>query len=853
MSLNIIVPIIVVFVSFAFAYKSLRGKISSNTSNNISFKNVILEIKVPKEVDEKHIDLQTAPVSSEHMFASLHGLLKVTPDEQEHMSFEIVSSPDGIKFYAAVPESIRSFVESQIYAQYPHAVIAEVDDYTHKLEKTAQVVVVGEIGLSKPDFFPIKTFKDFEVDPISAVTSALSEIKGKEQLWFQILTRPIPDVWQSEGSDYVKQLREGTLNKGGNILESFLKEISELFFLTIKRINTPAYLDPAYLAKTSPTPLAPRLTPGQELEVKAIENKLTKMGFESIIRVVAIAGTREAAELRLRSIVASLKQFSTSNLNSFVLMGGYKENAEAFDTYRRRVFPAGTYVLNIEELASIFHLPSATVETPAIAWANAKRGEPPLNLPQEDCTIFGVTTYRNKQIKFGIKDEDRRRHMYVIGKTGSGKSQLFRNMIIQDMRNGKGVGVLDPHGTLIDELLEMIPENRLDDVVYFDPSDADRPVALNMLEVVDENQKNLMASGIVGAIKHHFGSMSWGPRLEYLLNICILTLLEVEGTTLLGVTRLLTDQNYQKFITHQIKDPVLKEFWEKEFKEMKGNPRLITEAVAPIQNKIGRFLSSSTIRNILGRPKSTVRIDEIMNSNKIFLINLSKGKIGEDNANLLGSLLVSRIQFMALQRANIPENQRKDFFLFVDEFQNFASGSFESILSEARKYRLSLHLAHQYTSQVPEEILNAVFGNVGTMISFAIGAPDAETLAREYAPVFNENDLISLERQHMYLKLLIDGQTSKPFSALSLPRLGGETGNGQKAIAASREKYGQDRAYVEEKIKLWVERKFDLGMAIAEEVRAKKTFDQVQGSSEEPFNSSGERSLEGEVSISRKE
>lgn len=844
-----VVAIIVLVVSFTLAYRSLKGRVSSTSgTGSNTFKNIFLEIKVPKEVAEKHVDLQTAPISSEHMFASLHGLLKITPEEQEHFSFEIVSSPEGIKFYAAVPETIKSFVESQIYAQYPHCVVTEVSDYTHKVEKSSQVVLIAEVGLSKPDYYPIKTFKDFEVDPISAITSALSEVKGKEQIWFQMLVRPIPDNWQSEGASYVQQVREGSLAKAGSLVDTFTKEISAMIALTWRRFFTPSYEDPLFLAKTSPIASIPRLTPNQELEIKSIDNKLTKMGFESMIRIVAVASSEEIAQSRLRSVIASLKQFSTSNLNSFTVIGSYKRDDEAFESYRRREFPESyLYILNIEELASIFHLPSSTVETPAIAWSEAKEGEPPLNLPQENCTYFGITSYRSKQLKFGIKDEDRRRHIYEIGKTGSGKSQLFRNMIIQDMRNGKGVGVLDPHGTLIDELIDMIPENRIDDVVYFDPSDEQNPVALNMLEVIDANQKNLMASGIVAAIKHHFGTMSWGPRLEYLLNLCILTLLEVDGTTLLGVTRLLTDQNYQKFITHQVKDPVLKEFWEKEFKEMRGNPRLVTEAVAPIQNKIGRFLSSSTIRNILGRPKSTIRIDDIMNNGKIFLINLSKGKIGDDNANLLGSLLVSRMQFVALQRAKIPENQRKDFYLFVDEFQNFASGSFESILSEARKYRLCLHLAHQYTSQVPEEILNAIFGNVGTMISFAIGAADAEILAKEFAPVFDENGLISLERQHMYLKMLIDGQTSKPFSAVSLPRIEGGTSNGQVAVQMSRNKYGQDKTYVEEKIKLWVERKFDLGMAIAEEVKSKSQSD--IGS--DPRQ--GQTLSKGEVVVERKE
>ncbi len=832
MPLTILIPAVVILVSAVLAYRSLRNK--TGTFSNKAYENVILEIKVPRKSDEIKTseELKTAPIASENMFASLHGLLKMTPEDQEQFSFEIESSPEGIRFYVAVPPVIRSFIESQIYAQYPDATIKECEDYVTKRDRSDQVFMGAEITLSRPQFFPIKTFKDFEVDPISAITSALSEIRSKEELWFQVLVRPVPDTWQEEGHEYVKKLREGTLVKSyGNIFEPFLKEIVEVIMLTFKRIGTPAYADPTSPQNAKPggsaTPMV-RLSPGQELEIKAIENKLTKMGFETTIRVVAVAGSKDMAEMRLRSIIASLKQFSTANLNGFVSVSAYDSNEEFIDMYQKRVYGPGTYVLNVEELASVFHLPTSAVETPTIAWSAAKKGEPPLNLPQEGSTILGVTNFRNKQTEFGIKDEDRLRHMYLIGKTGSGKSQLFRNMIIQDMRNGKGVGVMDPHGTLIDELLEMVPDHRLDDVVIFDPSDEERPVALNMLEVLDSGQKNLMASGIVSAIKQHFGTMSWGPRLEYLLNISVLTLLEVEGTTLLGITRLLTDDNYRKFILHYVKDPVIKEFWAKEFMDMKGNSKLVTEAVAPIQNKIGRFLSSSTIRNILGRPKSTIRIDDIMNTNKIFFINLSKGKIGDDNANLLGSLLVSRMQFGAMQRAKVPEAQRIPFYLFVDEFQNFASGSFESILSEARKYKLALHVTHQYTSQVPEEVLGAVFGNVGTMIALAIGAPDAEVIGREYEPVFTPNDLINQERQHMYLKLMIDGMTSSPFSAFSLTRITGNTGNGPRAIELSREKYGQEREYVEEKIRAWVERKFDLGMAIAEENRRKKALEDAK-------------------------
>src|SRR3989338_8129307 len=309
------------------------------------------------------------------------------------------------------------------------------------------------------------------------------------------------------------------------------------------------------------------------------------------------------------------------------------------------------------------------------------------------------------------------------------------------MKTGEGLAVIDPHGDFIEKMLDFVPDRRVEDVVVMDPADYEHPVSLNMLEISDPRQKNLMASGLLDAFKKHFAEISWGPRFEYLLNNAILTLLDVPGTTLLGITRLLSDKNYQKYIVYKMKDPVLREFWEKEYTQMMTNPRLHTEAVAPIQNKVGRFLSSSTIRNIVGQRTSSLDLDAIMNEGKILLINLSKGKIGEDNANLLGSLLISRINFAAMQRVNIPEAERRDFYLYADEFQNFASGSFASILSEARKYRLNLHLTHQYTAQLPEEMREAVFGNVWTMIVFTIGAPDAQLLEKEFLPYFTSEDL----------------------------------------------------------------------------------------------------------------
>jgi len=440
--------------------------------------------------------------------------------------------------------------------------------------------------------------------------------------------------------------------------------------------------------------------------------------------------------------------------------------------------------------------------------------------------------------------------MYLIGKSGTGKSTLLASMITQDIVRGYGVGLLDPHGETVERVLERIPEERLDDVVVVDPSDREYPVGINLLELNNKSQKNLMTSALVSAIKHHF-DYSWGPRLEYLLNYSILTLLDAPNSTMLGITRLLEDPNYLKYVLQYVEDPVIKRFWAVEYKNMKGNMKLVTEAIAPIQNKVNRFLASSTIRNILGQQKSTIDFWDIMNSGKILLMNLSKGKIGEDNANLLGALLVSRIQFMALQRANIPPEERRPFYLYVDEFQNFATGSFESILSESRKYKMGLYLTHQYTAQLPEELLQAVLGNVGTIASFALGAPDAFSMANEFAPFFDQNDLISMGRFHIYIKLMIDGMTSMPFSGkILLPwvpetEIVPKTGISEEILQRSRDKYGVSEAAVTKEINDWTETQFDLGKALAQQHHLKDTSTPAKSSTSRKSSEEGEGS--GEV------
>lgn len=424
----------------------------------------------------------------------------------------------------------------------------------------------------------------------------------------------------------------------------------------------------------------------------------------------------------------------------------------------------------------------------------------PDEIQPTDVTLFATTNFRGSNRPFGIKTDDRRRHMYVIGKTGMGKSTLLENMIIQDVRAGRGLAVVDPHGDLVEKILKFIPSFRVNDVVYLNPADVEYPIAFNILEAIDPNQRHLVASGLIAVFKKLWVD-SWGPRLEYILRNTILALIEYPGSTLLGVNRMLVDKDYRSKVVRHISDPIVKSFWQGEYAAYANQFR--TEAISPIQNKIGQFLSSAIIRNIVGQPKSTIDMRDIMDSGKILLLNLAKGRIGEDNSALLGAMMITKLQVAAMSRIDIPEKDRHDFFLYVDEFQNFATESFANILSEARKYRLNLIIAHQYIEQLDENVRAAVFGNVGTIVCFRVGAADAEFLAKEFFPVFTETDLVNLTKYDVYLKLMIDGVASEPFSATGMPPVTNPDQLEDRVIRVSRERYAKTRAVVEEKISRW--------------------------------------------------
>ncbi|MDD5605719.1 MAG: type IV secretion system DNA-binding domain-containing protein [Patescibacteria group bacterium] len=753
---------------------------------------VLLSIEVPKENE-------TTALAAELMFASLHGVYRPELDKkrgggQEHISFELQAKEKSIRFFVWVPRQLQGYVEGQIYAQYPGVNVTEVRDYASADKLDAQLAVAGtELNLTKPDIFPIKSFESFDVDPLAGITATLSKLENLDQIWIQLLISPVNDSWRNRAIDYITAIKTGRKSFRDTLVKG-LKGFASDVMATAVTGEVPKIEEKKV-----------ELAPGVEEALKRIEEKSTKLGFRTKIRLVAVAEDDIRARQRLDSVVGSFKQFNTTNLNGFTAAPLEGTKDDLLQYYASRYFrPDRASIMNVTELASIYHLPNQSVTTPHIAWAGSKKGEPPANLPLADevapaeLTNLGVTDFRGSQEKFGIKIKDRRRHVYVIGKSGVGKSTLLENMTLDDIREKRGVAVVDPHGEYVDYILEQIPSYRVNDVIVFNPGDREFPIGFNILEVENPKYKVVVASGVVGVFKKIFGD-SWGPRLEYWLSSAILALLDYPNATLMMVPRLFTDPIFREQVIEKIQDPVIKARWINEYNKL--DQRQQNETISPILNKVGQFLSSSLVRNIVGQPKSAISMRKVMDEGKVLLIKLSKGLIGEDNAALLGALLITQIQMAAMSRADTTDQeQRKDFFLYVDEFQNFATDSFAAILSEARKYRLSLTLAHQYVNQLSETVAKAIFGNVGTLVSFRVGGEDAEFLQKEFSPVFDAQDLVNLDVFKIYLKLSIDGLTAGAFSATTLPPIGEVTGNAQKIVTLSRERYSKPVDFVEDKL-----------------------------------------------------
>src|SRR3989344_4088807 len=748
-------------------------------SNDAQNDLVLLEIKTSRVGEE-------TPEAMVQFLSSLTGLnrrLFYFWRRAIPFSLEIAVIEQMIHFYISIPAKHKTFIESQLVSQYPKALLTKVKDYLPALLGESQIsnvksqisnenignlkleignylkfgkdtLSVGQMKLSASRLYPLRTTKDFkDVDPMSSLLGVLSKSQIGDAVCIQFLLRTVNSGWQQAGTRAMEK-----------------------------------YKDQDGATHTNPYS-------------KVITEKISINGFKTAIRILVNGPTKERSFHFMHEIANSFSSFNNPSGNSLTLKRPHlwrkKRLINAALKRSRRFMPTGQ-ILNVQELATIFHFPTVRLATiHNISWHKTILSEPPETLPiaegltdeqKSDINFIARTEFKNKSMVFGIKGQDRRKHIYIIGKTGTGKSTLIANTAISDMRNKKGFAIIDPHGDLCETLLDYVPSFRINDVVYLDPSDLEYTFSLNPLEVQNANQKELVVSGIVSIFKKIYG-LSWGPRLEYILRNTILSVIDLPNATLLMVPEMLTNDAFRHKALEHIKDPVLKNYWVNEFEQMQ--PRLKSEAMSPILNKVGQFISSTTMRNVVKDPKSTIDLEKIMNDGKILLLNLSQGKIGEDNAALLGAMTITKFQLAAMNRVHVREEERRDFYLYVDEFQNFATQSFIKILSEARKYRLNLILANQYIAQIPEDVRAAIFGNAGTMLSFIMGAEDAALFTKEYGEHYTSEELVSLERYQIINKLSIDNLVSLPFPAFTLPLAKSSNLNREKVIRVSRERYSK--------------------------------------------------------------
>jgi len=787
------IPIVVILVIL-----TIRNHKKANRLQVLNVESVLLMLEIPKDNDKKEL-------AAEQLFASLHGILrdkselKNSGGVQEHLSFEIASTGNQIRFFVWVPKILQSFVEGQIYSQYPSVQIYRMkEDYVDHRDNYP-VAYTSEVTLIENEALPIKTFESFEVDPLAGITGTLAKLNpnGGEELWIQILTRPIADDWHTKSDRWIKSVKDG---KGG--FDFF--HIDWRWFLEVLA----ALWRPPEGGTEQPVKV--ELSERDKTRVAKAEEKATKLGYQVKIRLAYVGSNEMNAKLNMQALVGTFKQFNSTNLNGFKMTGATFDR-NALDAYKTRQFTDEGFILNISELASVYHLPHTNVETPNIVWASSKTAEPPAKLPMltgdptfdENISAFGLTDFRGIKHQFGMYRRDRSRHVYIIGQTGSGKSGLLTLFALSDIYHNQGYCIIDPHGDLATDNLKFIPESRIKDVVYFNPADTQYPMAFNPLEVYDPARKPNISSEVIGVLKRMFGE-SWGPRLEHILRYTLLALLDRPQTTMLDISRMLTDKDFRKETLEYCQDVTVLQFWKQEFGSW--GDKQVTESVAPILNKVGAFTANPIIRNIIGQPKSSFDIRKIMDEGKILVVNLSKGLIGEDNAAILGAFLVTKVQLAAMSRSDIENvDDRRPFYLYVDEFQNFATDSFAVILSEARKYGLNLTVANQYTSQMTEAVRDAVFGNVGTTISFRVSADDAPILSKQFEPVFEAQDLLNLNNRHFVVSMIINGEKTPAFSAttLSIPKPPNDLM--PRIVKYSRMTYARSRDEVEAEIRANIE------------------------------------------------
>jgi len=699
---------------------------------------ITLLLKLPRNTE-------VTPEAAQNFLAALTQinsvsfLQKLTGVKPQPLALEIALINQQIQFQITCDSAIAPFVETQIQSNYPLVIVEKAQDPIFAAQKLSAI----SLNLKKGSYYPIAVFTGFkDVDPLSSVLSVLSKSSPDEIALVQYALESAGSSWQAKGASYAEK---GTKNEDGSY--------------------------------------SPRS------DQNIIKEKISYPGFNVSVRLAA--NTNET----LRELTSAFGVFTRADGNSFsTSRGGFFGKGNPLKGLVERQV-SDNQILNIVELATVWHLPSDKIKTPTIAWGTSVLSEPPENLPsainmsdeeKQHINFFARTIFKNRDTIFGIKDIDRRRHIWNIGKTGTGKSTLIANMAIDDLKKGRGLAVIDPHGDLSEIILDYVPKSRINDVIYFNPADKDYPIVINPLEVTNKEEAELVVSGIVSIFNKIFG-FSWGPRLEYILRTTLLTLSDVPNTTLKDVPLILTNASYRSQVVARITEPTLKSFWVDEFDKMP--PNLQKEAISPILNKVGQFVTSPLIRTVIGHPKSTISLDDVMNQGKILLANLSQGRLGEDNAALLGAMLITKLQLAAMHRVDMPEEQRRDFYLYVDEFQNFATGSFIKIMSEARKYRLNIMLANQYMAQIPEEVQKAILGNAGTIMTFSLGASDATILFKEFAEVFSETDLVNLSNYQIAIKLTVDGHSTRPFLAHTLPLPISSNLNRDKVIRMSRERW----------------------------------------------------------------
>jgi len=719
---------------------------------------VVMQVAVPRD-NEVKID------GAEQMFASLFSVKKsggllgfLKP--QDHLCFEIVAKKEDIRFYVSVPEKLKDLVEKQIHGTYPGADVKEVDEYS--VFSDHGKVAFAAMKLSNASFYPIQIYKDLPTDPLSSLTAGLAKMGDNEGAVVQVLISPAGSKWQKAGRSFTSKTKKEEANP-----------------------ETAKYnIDP----KT----------------YEEIENKCSKSGFETTIRMVVSSNTKESAEAHLSNLTSSFSQYNSDH-NSFTKVKTRLKKLFMIDfIYRYQPLFGAKSILSTEELATIYHFPNKSVETPHIFWLNAKRAPAPALIPRTGL-FLGKSVYRGVSRPVYISEDDRLRHTYIIGKTGVGKSELLIEMIMQDIRAGKGVCFIDPHDT-VEKIMEMIPPERAEDVIYFNPSDTQRPMGLNMIEAKTEEEKHFITTSIVGLMyklydPHKTGII--GPRFEHAIRNAMLTVMSEPGNTFVEVVRVLTDARYVQELLPKVKDPIVRRYWTDQIAQTSDFHK--SEVLDYIVSKFGRFVTNKMMRNIIGQSESAFNFRKVMDEGKILLINLAKGRIGEENSQFLGLILVPKILIGAMSRQDVPEEQRKPFYLYVDEFQNFATPDFAQILSEARKFGLALTVANQFIGQMEEEVKNAIFGNVGTLVSFRVGVNDANYLQHEYQPVFSETDLINVERFNAYIKTIVNNEPVQPFSLdltkdMSKAKEARSVKMAEMVKQLSRLKYARDAQVIEAEI-----------------------------------------------------